>query len=107
LSVFLYPEFELAYYGDVRPFRTLFREKYDPVKQMNKPVMIAEMGITGDEEMKAIWWYNALNNLGRFKQLRTIVYFNAKDTPGVWKGYETPDWSMDSNLFPIAHTDDH
>ena len=103
LSQFVYPEYEKRNVGYIRHFEQIFQKKYDLVKNYNKPIMIAELGITGDEKFVYIWWYNALKNLYKFNQLQTIVYFNDKDHPNVWKGYSTPAWTIKDEIYPVVH----
>jgi endoglucanase len=103
LSLFVYPEYEKRNIGYIRHFEQIFQKKYDLVKNYNKPVMIAELGITGDEEFAFIWWYNALKNLNKFNQLLTVVYFNDKDSPNTWKDYSTPDWTIKDRIYPVVH----
>jgi beta-mannanase len=103
LSLFVFPEYEKRNFGYVRHFEQIFQKKYDLVKNYNKPVMIAELGITGDKNFAFIWWSNALKNLNKFNQLLTIVYFNAKGHPNVWKGYSPPDWTIKDKIYPVVH----
>jgi cellulose synthase (UDP-forming) len=101
ISLFVFQEFEKRNSGYIRHFRQMFQTKYELVKKYKKPVMIAEFGITGNEQFSKIWWYNACKNLKHFDQLKTIVYFNSKDNPGAWIDYEIPDWTISENIFPV------
>jgi beta-mannanase len=103
LSLFVYPDYEKRNYGYIRNFEQIFREKYERVKKLKKPIIIAELGITGDDKFISIWWYNALKNICKFKELRTIAYFNSKDSPEAWNDYDTPNWTLKEKIFPVAY----
>lgn len=102
LSLFLFPDYEKRNNGYIRHFNQIFESKYELVKKYNKPIMIAEVGITGNERFTEIWWYNALKNMRQYDQLKTIVYFNSKDNPEAWIDYQVPDWRISENIFPVA-----
>jgi beta-mannanase len=81
-------------------FRDAFLPKYNRVVALDRSVIIAEMGVSGDASYQARWMANFFRNVQDFPLLRTAVYFNEKDTPGAWpKKYGTPDWTIDSNVF--------
>lgn len=61
--------------------------------------MIAEMGVTGGVEHQRDWFIEMVEVLGSYPQLRTVVYFQANDTPGVWGDLATPDWRISPELF--------
>jgi beta-mannanase len=100
LSLFIYSAFEKDYYGHIRSFDEAFSERYKRVKKFNKPIIIAEFGINEPPKIQRFWWYNASKSFADYPLLKTIVYFNAQDTDGVWQGYTTPDWSISSDIFP-------
>jgi cellulose synthase (UDP-forming) len=103
ISLFVSPQHEKQNRGYIRHFEQAFGEKYARVKHFNKPVMIAELGITGDEKFTLIWWYNALRNIYKYNKLRTIVYFNNLDSPKAWEGDTTLNWTLKEPIFPVAH----
>lgn len=97
VSVFIYPEWENLHYGRVRTFREIFTEKYNLVKDFDRPVMIAEFGIAGEKtaQQKAI--LQAIRDVKDFPLLKIVSFFNAIDTPGVWgEDMSTPNWDIDS-----------
>jgi hypothetical protein len=55
-----------------------------------------------NEQFTKTWWYNALKNLKQYDQLKTIVYFNSKDSPEAWPDYQVPDWRIRENIFPVT-----
>jgi len=96
LSVFEFPAFDQDYYHQAtRSFHDQMTEKYARVAKYQKPVVISECGVTGSKEYQLQWLSSALQDLGNYPLLKALIYFNAKDTPGVWgKEYTTPDWRM-------------
>jgi cellulose synthase (UDP-forming) len=100
LSVYDLPSYDLDHFGKVIGFRDTFLLKYNRVVTFDRPVIIAEMGVSGDASYQARWMADFFRTAKEFPLLRTAVYFNAKDTPGVWgEKYETPDWTIDPNIF--------
>jgi len=102
LSLFIFSEWELDYYGRVRPFSELLDERYNWIKDYQKPVIIAEMGINGDPKFQQQWLSEFFNTIAqnRYPQLKTVSYFNAKDLPEAWgPDYPIPDWRIDPEIF--------
>lgn len=100
VSLYVHPDFEQDYYKRIRSFTEIFGEKYKWIKKLEKPVIIAELGIINDPFLQKYWWYNASKNFDKFPLLKSIIYFNAIDTEGVWGEYKRPDWKIsESNLF--------
>jgi beta-mannanase len=95
LSVFSFPQFELRYYHKVRSFSEQMNEKYRRIATFQKPLIIAEFGVTGDRNFQGAWLRAALRDMKNYPLLEAAAYFQAKDTPGVWgAGYTTPDWRI-------------
>lgn len=100
LSVYSFPEWELDSYGKIRSFKEIFNEKYARVKRFDRPVMIAEMGVTGGSTMQEVWMNEAFRNFNKYSLLKTVVYFNAIDSVEAWgNNYSVPDWRIDSVVF--------
>jgi cellulose synthase (UDP-forming) len=97
LSLYINKEFELDYYKKVRSFDEAFNERYYRFDKYGKPIIIAELGVNTDQ---MAWLYNAQKNFVKYPLLKTVLYFNAIDTQGVWQNYKTPDWSIDNRIFP-------
>jgi endoglucanase len=105
-SVFSFEEYELKTIKKNLSFVDLFDYKYNAVKEFQKPVMIAELGVSGSEEYKKQWISQALErikspNYQRF--LTFVVYLNAKDeTP--WDpnlpSIKPPDFRISPDQFP-------
>jgi cellulose synthase (UDP-forming) len=100
LSIYDLPAYDLDHFGRVMSFHNLFMPKYHRVVVFDQPVIIAEMGVSGNPSYQAQWMAGFFRSVQNFPLLRTAVYFNAKDTPGAWpKSYGTPDWTIDPNIF--------
>ncbi|MEK9201030.1 MAG: glycosyl hydrolase [Patescibacteria group bacterium] len=100
LSIYHLPEYEKKTYGRTQSFLDLFTPKYNRVKQFDKPIILAEFGVIGEKSYQIGWLHQALTDLTAYPDVKTLVYFNAKDTPGVWgKDLATPDWHIDSQVF--------
>jgi cellulose synthase (UDP-forming) len=100
VSVYELPAYDLDHFGKVRNFRDVFIPRYHRVIAFNTPVMIAEMGVSGDPKYQANWMADFFRSAQNFPLLRTAVYFNSKDNPGAWpEKYGIPDWTIDPNIF--------
>jgi cellulose synthase (UDP-forming) len=100
LSVYSYAAFELDYFGRIRSFAENLSERYDRVRGYKKTVMIAELGVDGAMEYRRQWLTDGLAQLHGFPLVRSIVYFNAPDSPEAWgEGWPKPDWSIDPRVF--------
>jgi endoglucanase len=100
LSVYALPAYDLDHFGKILNFRDAFTPKYNRVIGFNRPVMIAEMGVSGDPKYQARWMADFFRSARNFPLLRTAVYFNQKDNPGAWpEKYGIPDWTIDPNIF--------
>lgn len=95
VPVYSFPEFDKKAYGFDRTFAQAFGEKYDRVKQYNKPVVIVELGVTGEAEYQQYWLDQASTRYASYPLLEAVVLFNSTDTPGAWgTEYTTPDWRL-------------
>jgi beta-mannanase len=96
VSVFEFPAIDQDYHhAPTRSFHDLMSEKYARVAHFQKPVVVSECGVTGSHEYQLSWLSGALEDMGNYPLLKGLIYFNAKETPGVWgKKYTTPDWRI-------------
>ena len=95
LSVFEFPQFDLRYYHKIRSFSEQMEEKYRRIAAFQKPVIIAEFGVTGGHDFQQAWLRAALQDMKNYPLLKTVAYFEAKDTPGAWGPHcTTPDWRI-------------
>jgi beta-mannanase len=97
VSVYGFEKWDIDHYGKSRDFNARFREIYSVASRYNKPVMIAELGVVGDDAYRRLWFSQVAVARNTFPLLQIAVYFNAKD-PEPWpQGYGKPDW----RIYPI------
>lgn len=100
ISIYSFSDWEKKYYGDRRSFQTLFQEKYDRIKLLGKPIIIAELGINGDRKTQNEWLKKGFKSFSKFPELKSVIYFNAKDSKDAWgNNFSTPEWQIDSTIF--------
>ena len=106
LSVFSYDEWEKENIGRQRSFHEILAGKYNRVVKYKKPIIVAELGVTGSEKHKFDWLKAARQSFRSFSNLKAVVYFNKIDSEGVWgPNLQPPDWSVTPNsLTPILET---
>ncbi|HEV7305681.1 glycosyl hydrolase [Ensifer sp.] len=89
---------DVDYWGHERTFREAFNEKYQRVASYGKPVIVAELGVSGSADYKNAWYreiLDAATNRRTFPLLSAVVFFNDKE-PYKWPmGYGSPDWRLD------------
>lgn len=87
-----------AGFVSLRSFETLLREKYRLAEEFNKPLIVAEAGVsTTDSLEKKLWLENAKASFSKFPLLVVFVYFNDVNTHSL-EGYK-PDWSVSKQTF--------
>jgi endoglucanase len=97
VSVWGLETWDRNWYGKPRTLAEAFGEKYYRVEKFGKPVVIAELGVAGQEGYRQYW----LTEISQFSTSRDlfplltgIVYFNDKE-PHHWPdGYGSPDWRV-------------
>lgn len=93
MPIYSFPSFDQRYHGYIRDFRTTFSEKAKQVRQLNKPLMITELGVAGSDDFKSFWMHQAFLALDDYPEIATIVFFYGQESEGAWgKEIETPDW---------------
>jgi cellulose synthase (UDP-forming) len=82
------------------PFDRILAEKYGRVEGYARPIVIAELGVSGGQSDQRKWMQAALEAMPKYPLLKSAVYFNAKDTAGAWDSrYGVPDWHIDPDVF--------
>lgn len=96
VTVLEYKEWDIrAGATDGLSFDALFGPKYDVVSPFGKPVLIAELGVSGDAAYQTSWLQGAFQSASGYALLHGMVYFNAVNAPNNVTG-DQPD-------FRIAH----
>lgn len=95
---------DVDYYGGQRGFRSTFNTKYNRVARFGKPVIVAELGVSGNKTYRENWFrdlFESISDTSEFKLLRAIVLFNDKE-PHHWPmGYGSPDWRVSQKWFSV------
>lgn len=100
LSIYSFPELELAEKGWLLTFDELLKPEYDSVKGFLKPIMISELGVTGEEERKVEWFDDAVTSMEAYESLEWVYLFNANDSPNAWpEEYEVPEWYINDEMY--------
>ena len=95
LSIYSFDQYDEKHIGHKRSFKEVFMPRYDRVKNYGKPVLIAEMGVTGSDDYKLEWMGWMMNDLKNYKRLIGFVYLNTIDPQAIWEeGLDNPDWRL-------------
>lgn len=97
VSVYGFEKWDIDHYGKSRDFNECFREIYSYASRYNKPVMIAELGVVGDDAYRRLWFSQVAVAPNTFPLLQIAVYFNEKEPESWPQGYGNPDW----RIYPI------
>lgn len=105
VSLFGLQAADRAWYGGEQDFPHAFAGKYRRVAAFGKPVIIAELGVSGDEAYRARWFSSLFRTIAAgalFPALRAVVYFDDKE-PYHWpQGLGSPDWRIPEGWFQAA-----
>ncbi|MGE3907873.1 MAG: glycosyltransferase family 2 protein [Chloroflexota bacterium] len=88
-------------------FSELLRPRYERVVGFNKPVMIAELGVSGGPMRQAEWLADAARAFPEFPRVSSVVYFYEKN-PQTSRVSTQPEWRMPPEilrafLFAVRH----
>lgn len=82
-----------AGYATPRPISTLIEEKYQLLKDLDKPIILAETGIAIESTLKKEALIDIVDVIDRYPLVRAIVYFNSRN-PETPLNTDRPDWSL-------------
>jgi beta-mannanase len=106
LSVYSYDKWDEKYLGNKRSFIQVFAPKYLRVMGLNRPILIAEMGVTGSDDYKDSWLRAMSWQATYFSRLIGYIYFNDRDVENSWGvDLPAPDWTI-HNLDFLTKRDD-
>lgn len=95
VSVYSFDLWDQEEFGHQRSFLQIFYPKYRNLAGLGRPIMIAEMGVTGTTEFQEQWLKKAFFQMKFFPKLIGAIYFNSLDNVGVWgKDLPIPDWRL-------------
>ncbi|MCT8970962.1 glycoside hydrolase family 26 protein [Microbaculum marinisediminis] len=93
-----YRKADQKWYGHARTFGEAVREKYNRVKGYGKPMILAEIGISGPRGYERRWVKGMKKATSTFSRLKAVVYFNMLE-PAAWPdGLGKPDWRIKPRL---------
>lgn len=102
ITVFGFQAYDADKYGKPMSFSEHLAERYDLVKDYNKPVIVAEAGCAGDQVYVERCLHELTAPNEQFTQLQGVVYFNDVD-PYDWEGHGRPDWQVPANAFDFLN----
>ncbi|MEA2781215.1 MAG: hypothetical protein QOK29_2759, partial [Rhodospirillaceae bacterium] len=94
LSIFGLQKFDRDKFGRDRTFAEHLKPGYDVASRLGKPIMVAELGYSGDETYVANWANSVTVRDAQFPELKAVVYFNDKEVHPWPENYGLPDWRV-------------
>jgi cellulose synthase (UDP-forming) len=79
-------------------FSELFRPRYKLASSFGKPVIIAELGVSGGPDREKQWLADAAQSVDQFPLLRAVMYFNEVN-PQTKASPTRPDWRVQLDGF--------
>ena len=80
-------------YTTRRSMVDLLRPRYLVVAPLDKPVIIAELGTSGDSDQQRAWLEAGVAGLGEFDRVRALVYFEDRNAPNNHR-LTQPNWRL-------------
>ncbi len=96
LSVFGLQAWEKQQLGGAQSAADILGPRMDRVRQFNKPIMVAELGYSGDADYIDAWENEVRTLAEDFPELTAVVYFNQTEVYPWPDGFGLPDWRVDS-----------
>ncbi len=98
LSIFGYEAWETAILGGPQDYADVLTQRYDEVKEFNKPVVVAEVGYTGSQAYVDAWEAKVREARPDLPLLIGAVYFNQKEVYPWPNDFGYPDWRIDTRV---------
>lgn len=95
LSVFGLQRWETNILGFEQSFKDIFEPRYNRVLGYGKPIMVAELGYSGNAEYIEKWENSVRQIYPEFPELIAVSYFNQKEVYPWPNGFGIPDWRME------------
>ncbi len=99
LSVFGLQSWEEEFLGRAQSFEDIFAPRYEMAVQFGKPVVVAELGYSGDPNYVGQWNDEVRNNSEKFSDLAGVIYFDQIEVHPWPNGYGLPDWRFAASGF--------
>jgi cellulose synthase (UDP-forming) len=74
-------------------FDDIFGPRYRMLAPLGKPIIIAEMGVSGAPQRQAAWLTSAAQSVAAYGQLQAVVYFDDRNS-AVNHQLVQPDWTL-------------
>jgi cellulose synthase (UDP-forming) len=74
-------------------FRDILQPRYDVLAPFAKPLILAEVGVSGSTARQSAWLAEAATSIGDFPAVRAFVYFNGVNAPNNHRATQ-PDWHL-------------
>lgn len=94
ISIYATREWNRDNTDQIPPFASLMSEKYWVADRFDKPIVIAEVGVNGDDVARDRWLEGAIRSLRHFPQVKAWIYFNQQQPPIVPLPVGLPDWEL-------------
>ncbi len=94
LSVFGLQPWEKEVVGKELGFHDILAPRYERARQFNKPVVVAELGFSGDQEYVDRWQADIEKPMPQYPTLESIVYFNQQEVYPWPRGFGLPNWRV-------------
>ncbi len=95
LSVFGLQRWETNTLGFEQSFKDIFEPRYNRVLGYGKPIMVAELGYSGNAAYIEEWENSIRQIYPEFPELIAVSYFNQKEVYPWPNGFGIPDWRIE------------
>lgn len=94
LPIYSYQKADRKWFNRSRTFKEAVAEKYNRVTRFNKPVILAELGVSGTRWYERRW-LRQLKKAGElFPRVKATLYFNMREVADWPDGLGRPDWRI-------------
>ena len=100
LSVFSFEPWEEAVLNQAQSFEDIFGPRYERAVTLGKPIMVAELGFSGDAEHVAQWNADVRTMSASYPELEAVVYFAQKEVYPWPDGFGYPNWRQTAHVLP-------
>lgn len=98
LSVFGLQPWEEDILGAAQSFVDILGPRYERVVGFDKPIVVAELGYSGDAAYVAKWDSEVRLDYPQFPELEAVVYFHQKEVYPWPDGYGYPNWKFEHRV---------
>jgi len=98
ISVFGLQAWDRAKYGHDRSFLDIFDPRYKRAAAFGKPVVVAELGYSGDQAYVDAWENSVRVQRAEYPQLVGAVYFDQREVYPWPENFGLPDWRIHNRV---------